>query len=297
MDNSQPAGESVGATLRESVAHLSCVTDTPRLEAELLLARAMGLPRAALVAHPEWQPSPAVLKTYREWLERRAEHWPLPYLTGYVEFFGLEFFVSPDVLIPRPETELLVERALAHRPQVVLDVGTGSGCIGIALAHHLPGVRVYAADLSAAALRVAAANVRRHDLADRVRPIQADLLRPFRGPVDLILSNPPYVAHEEWDALPPSVRQYEPRLALAGGRDGLDVIRQLLAAAPRVLRPGGSLLMEIGSLQGATALALARSLSTVSCAVHPDLAGRDRLLEVRWDRADEGCAGQGGRSA
>lgn len=293
---SQPDGESVGAVLKEGATRLKAVTDAPRLEAELLLAHAMALPRSTIVAHPEWQPPRRVLETYREWVERRAENCPLPYLTGRVEFYGLEFLVSPDVLIPRPETEMLVERALAYRPQVVIDVGTGSGCVGIALAHHLSGVRVYATDLSATALRVAALNIYRHGLADRVQLIQADLLKPFRGPVDLILSNPPYVTHEEWEELPPGVREYEPRLALAGGQDGLDAMRALLAASPSVLRPGGSLLIEIGALQGAAATTLVCSQPSATCAVHPDLAGRDRVLEVRWDCADKGCAGQGGRS-
>ncbi len=272
---------SVGVALREGAARLRAVTDAPRLEAEVLLACATDLSRTVLLGHPEWQLAANQVETYRQWIDRRADGSPLPYLTGRVEFYGLEFAVTPDVLIPRPETETLVDLALQRRPGVVVDVGTGSGCIAVALAAHLPRVLVYATDLSAAALRVAAANVRRHGLWDRVRLVQADLLCPLRGPVDLVVSNPPYVADEERPSLPRSVRRHEPRLALDGGRDGLAVMRRLLASAPRILRRGGSLLVEIGAARGEAAAALARSLLPgAQVVIHPDLAGRDRVLEV-----------------
>jgi release factor glutamine methyltransferase len=198
-----------------------------------------------------------------------------------VEFYGLEFTVTPDVLIPRPETETLVEQALARRPRTVVDVGTGSGCVAVALAVHLPHAWVWATDLSRAALRVAATNARRHGVADRILFIQADLLLPLRGPVDLVVSNPPYVAEEEWPALPPSVREYEPRQALDGGPGGLQVIRRLLEDAPRLLRPGGTLLVEIGADQGSRVTAMVCTcIPGARARIHTDLAGRDRVLEV-----------------
>ncbi len=268
----------VGQVLREAAAYLGQASDAPRLEAEVLLAHVTGIPRASLLAHPEQALSLSHHTAYRSLLHSRASGYPLPYLTGRIEFYGLEFAVTPDVLIPRPETETLVDLACQLRPRVALDVGTGSGCVAVALAVHLPEARVYAVDLSVRALRVAAANARRHGVERRVHPVCGDLVSPFAGPVDLVLSNPPYVAEEEWLALPVSVR-HEPRLALNGGTDGLNVIRRLVAAAPRVLRPGGTLLVEIGAAQGEAAAALARS-SGAQVRVHRDLAGRDRVLEV-----------------
>ncbi len=274
-------GDSVAAALREGAARLASITETPRLEAEVLLAHATGLTRTVLLAHPE-RPLTADERTrYEDLLARRRAGVPLPYLTGRVEFFGLEFTVTPEVLIPRPETETLVERALARAPQTVVDVGTGSGCVAVALAVRLPRARLYATDLSRAALRVAAENARRHGVADRIHFLQADLASPLRGPVDLVVSNPPYVAEEEWASLPESVREYEPRLALDGGPGGLSVVRRLLADAARLLRPGGALLVEIGAGQGPHAVALARAtFPKAYIRIHPDLAGRDRILEV-----------------
>lgn len=269
--------------LIEGVDHLQQVTDVPRLEAEHLLSHTSGCPRAMLLAYPERRLDRAVIHRYRTLLDRRATGYPLPYLTGYVEFYGLDFLVTPDVLIPRPETETLVDRALAHRPRVVVDVGTGSGCVAVALAVHLPKAQVYGTDISAAALRVAASNAHRHGVADRVHFVQCDLIAPLLGSVDLVVANPPYVAAEEWADLPRSIREHEPRIALDGGPDGMAVIRRLLQTAPRILRPGGALLIEIGAAQGQAALSLARALlPSATSAVYPDLAGRDRVLEVRW---------------
>jgi release factor glutamine methyltransferase len=271
----------VGALARWGSASLGAVTDAPRLEAEILLARATGLARPLLLAYPERLLSVPDVAAYRGLVCRRVSGYPLPYLTGKVEFYGLEFAVTPEVLIPRPETETLVDLGLAWRPGVVVDVGTGSGCVAVALAACMPWARVYATDLSAAALRVAAANARRHGVHGRVRLIQCDLAGPLAGPADLVVSNPPYVAEREWALLPESVRRHEPRLALDGGTDGLAVIRRLLAAGPRVLKPGGTLLVEIGASQGAAATAAARSLLPgASVSVHPDLGGRARVLEV-----------------
>lgn len=271
----------IAAALREGATALASVTDTPRLEAEILLAHVTGLTRTTLLAHPERPLTADERARYEDLLARRAAGIPLPYLTGRVEFFGLEFVVTPDVLIPRPETEMLVERALAWDPQTVVDVGTGSGCVAVALAVRSPRARIYATDLSRAALSVAVMNARRHGVADRIHFLQADLASPMRGPVDLIVSNPPYVAEEEWASLPKSVREHEPRPALDGGPGGLRVIRRLLADAARLLRPGGVLLVEIGAGQGSQVAALARAAFPQGrIQVDPDLAGYDRMLEV-----------------
>ncbi len=271
----------VATALREGAAVLAAVTDTPRLEAEVLLAHVTRLARTTLLAHPEQPLSAEEQAHYGDLLARRAAGIPLPYLTGRVEFFGLEFVVTPDVLIPRPETEMLVERALERGPRTVVDVGTGSGCVAVALAVRLPRARIYATDLSRAALRVAVENARRQGVADRIHFLQADLASPLRGPVDLVVSNPPYVAEEEWASLPESVREHEPRLALDGGPGGLRVIRRLLADAARLLRPGGVLLVEIGAGQGTDATVLARAaFPQARIRIHPDMAGRDRILEV-----------------
>jgi release factor glutamine methyltransferase len=277
------AGADTGDVLRAATARLQVVTDTPRLEAELLLASLMERPRTALLAHPEWPVSSAEVETFRMWVERRAAGCPLPYLTGQACFYGLVFDITPDVLIPRPETETLIDLALLRNPRTVVDVGTGSGCVAVALAHHLPTARIYAIDVSGRALRVAAANARRHAVAGRVRLVQGDLMRPLGTRVDLVVSNPPYVSSDEWPSLPQSVRQYEPRIALDGGADGLAVVRRLLASAGRIVRPGGALLVEIGARQGEEAESAARStLPKARVTVHRDLAGRDRVLEVEF---------------
>lgn len=270
----------ISGALQEGTAYLRLVTDAPRLEAELLLSSVTGLSRASLLAHPDQVLPIPHCTTYLSLLHSRASGYPLPYLTRRIEFYGLEFAVTPDVLIPRPETETLVDLARQFQPRRIVDVGTGSGCIAVALAVHLPEARVFASDISAAALRVAAANVRRYGVQERVHLVRGDLVTPFAGPVDLVVSNPPYVAEQEWLSLPVSV-WHEPHMALDGGADGLEVIRRLLLAAPRILRPGGTLLVEIGAVQGQAVAALARSLAADGhIAVHPDLAGRDRVLEL-----------------
>jgi release factor glutamine methyltransferase len=276
--------------LRQAAIEFAPITDVPRLEAEVLLAHVLGTARTVLMAHPERPLTSGQLGRYEALVRRRASNYPLPYLTGRVEFHGLEFEVTPEVLIPRPETETLVDLALARRPASVVDVGTGSGCIAVSLAVRLPDALVYAIDISPAALAVARRNVERHGVAERVRLMVGDVLSPRPGPVDLIVSNPPYVPTGECASLPASIRDYEPRLALDGGPGGLRVIRRLLAQAPAVLRgpdpaqgrPGGGLLIEIGAGQGKAASRLARAFfPEATVRVHRDLVGRDRVLEVQ----------------
>ncbi|MBL7062951.1 MAG: peptide chain release factor N(5)-glutamine methyltransferase [Anaerolineae bacterium] len=275
----------VGASLRWASGVLRQVTDVPRLEAEILLSHVTGLSRTTLLAHPTIQLSNQQTNkptNYHALVRRRASGYPLPYLTGRIEFYNLEFEVTPEVLIPRPETETLVDLALTHRPATVVDVGAGCGCIAVALAAHLPNATVYAIEIAPAALAVARRNVERHGLAARVHLVAGDVLTPLPGPVHLIVSNPPYVSTGDCASLPVSVRDHEPRLALDGGPDGLSVIRRLLAQAPAKLRPGGRLLIEIGAGQGEAATSLAgASFPQATIRVHPDLAGRDRVLEVQ----------------
>lgn len=278
----------LGAARGWAAAELAASTEKPHLEAELLLAALLERSRAYLLAHLDAPLPEAVAATYRAWVLRRAAGEPLPYITGRIEFFGLDFAVSPAVLIPRPETELLVEAALAHVaeragvPPRIADVGTGSGCIAVTLALQLPQARLYALDISPEALAIAQQNAARHGVADRIGFLEGDLLTPLSEPVDLIVSNPPYVAESEWETLPVSVRR-EPRLALLAGADGLAVVRRLLAQTPAKLRPGGLLLVEIGEWQGAAVLELAQqTFPTAECRILTDLAGKDRVLRVRW---------------
>jgi release factor glutamine methyltransferase len=302
----QPSGQECGQALRQAIPALQPITDAPRLEAEVLLAHVLHTSRTWLLAHLEHPLDPNQLTNYQTLVRRRAANYPLPYLTGRVEFYGLEFEVTPDVLIPRPETETLVDLALTNPSisqspnlPIIIDVGTGCGCIAVALAVHLPQATVYATDVSPAALAVARRNAARHRVADRVHLLAGDLLAPWLAPVDLIVSNPPYAAQGELATLPLSVREHEPRLALDGGPDGLAVTRRLLAQAAAALRrpepacpersrrvegrPGGTLLIEIGASQGEAAARAAREhFPAATIRVRPDLAGRDRVLEVLW---------------
>jgi release factor glutamine methyltransferase len=248
----------------------------------MLLAHVLDTSRATLVAHPERTLTNNQLTNYQTLVRRRASGYPLPYLTGSVEFYSLTFEVTPEVLIPRPETETLVDLALARRPETVVDVGTGSGCIAVALAMHLPQATVHAIELSPATLAVARRNAERHGVADRVDLMVGDVLSPRPGPADLIVSNPPYIATGDCASLPTSIRDHEPRLALDGGPDGLAIVRRLLAQAPAVLKSGGAILIEIGADQGEAASRLARTyFSQARVRIHPDLAGRDRVVEIR----------------
>ena len=222
-------------------------------------------------------------------LERRAAREPLAYITGNKEFWSLDFIVTPAVLIPRPETELLVDlaldcaRELPSRQRIkILDIGTGSGAIAVSLAKHLPESEVWAVDISAASLRVAEANAKRHNVAERIRFLQGDLLDALDqvgATFDLILSNPPYVRSAELAGLAPEIRDWEPRTALDGGVDGLDYSRRLIGAAPSHFNEGGRMLLEIGSDAAQAVVDLfARAGCYEPARVHRDYAGRDRAV-------------------
>ena len=245
-------------TLHQAIAQgaskLSGITAQPRRDAELLLLHLIGRDRAFLLTHRDTPLTAEQAAQYESWLERRAAHEPIQYILGVQEFFGLTFAVTRDVLIPRPETEHLVEALLAivphDQPLRIADIGTGSGAIAVALAHALPHAQVTALDISAAALAVAKGNAQTHHVADRMRFLQSDLLSAIAGErFDAIVSNPPYVAEDDRASLEPQVRDYEPAAALFAGPSGLDVYERLIPPALAALKPGGWLLMEIGQGQ------------------------------------------------
>jgi len=261
--------------------------DDAALEADLLVAACLEVERSFLPAHGDAMLTPVQEKRLRAWVERRSRREPLAYITGRRWFYGLEFVVTPAVLIPRPETEGLVELALAwlqtrRMTATVVDVGTGSGAVAVALACHTPPtVSIWAGDIAPAALAVAQTNARRHGVADRIAWFCGDLLAPLTTTVDLILANLPYVAGTERDRLMPEVRDFEPPEALFAGADGLSLIERLLAQAPSHLKPGGALLLEIGYGQGEAVLALARAaFPHAHLTLHPDLAGIERVLQI-----------------
>jgi len=258
--------------------------EEPEREAVALAAWALDAPVAAMLAHPERMLSDDEETRLRDAITRRAAREPFAYITGRKEFYGLELVVDRRVIVPRPETEHVVEQTLAiareFEPPVIADIGTGSGCIALALAANLERAVIYATDSSQDALEVAAANVRRHNLGDRVRLLRGDLLDPLPESVHIIVSNPPYIASGEFPRLMPEVRDYEPREALDGGADGLAVIRRLIDEAPQRLRDRGALVVEIGADQGPRALALARTRFAEARTEH-DLAGLDRVVVAR----------------
>lgn len=266
------------------------ITATPDLDAVVLLGHITGATRAALLAYPERALAARDAATFAALVRRRLNSEPIAYLTGHKEFMGLDLLTDARALIPRPETELLVEAALAvARAQldrgaapVAADIGTGSGAIALALAALEPRLpRVYATDLSAGALALAAENARRLGVAERVTLLQGDLLAPLPEPVDLLLANLPYVAPRDAAILPRDVRGYEPELALYGAEDGLGHFRRFFAAAHDHLRPGAALFLEFGYDQRLALEALARaSFPGARARVVADYAGWDRLLIV-----------------
>jgi len=259
------------------------------LDARLLLQHLTGLTRSQLVLRADQALDEPTVARYLDLVAQRSRRIPLQYLTGSQEFWSLDFAVSPAVLIPRPETEFLLEqvvRTCAGTPIVrALDLCTGSGVIAVVLAREL-GCTVVAADISAAALRVATANFARHGLTDRVLPVVSDLFAGLdrHHPFDCIVSNPPYVAEEEIDRLEPEVALAEPRLALSGGPGGMQCLERIAVEARAFLRPGGWLFVEIGADQGEAVATLFRSTipGYGEVRVIDDWAGRPRVLRARY---------------
>lgn len=267
------------AKAREGYPRVTSIT------AQALLAHVTGRGRSWLLAHPEARLGEEEAARFSALLARAAAGEPLAHLVGEREFCGLPFTITPDVLIPRPETESLVEAVLdwAHRhskPTLsIVDVGTGSGAIAIALAVMLPLARVAAVEISEEALEIARYNAERYEVAARIHFVQGDLLNDLTGPFDVIVANLPYINHEELSAL--EVGRWEPRVALDGGPDGLDLIRALLRQAPSRLARGGLLLLEIGYDQGERVVSLCRAaFPGATVTLRPDLAGLDRVVHV-----------------
>lgn len=260
----------------------------PRLEAELLLAHVLEESTLRVITHDERPLTPAQWETYQQVVRQRGSGYPLQYITGRQEFMSLMFKVTPQVLIPRSDTEVLVETVLAlkgdfaGRPCRILDVGTGSGAIAVSLAFYWPEAQVTAVDLSPGALAVARENARRHGV--QVEWVQGDGLTPFLAAgrqFDLIVSNPPYIPSPQLSSLQREV-QHEPALALDGGPDGLRFYRRLAGEAPGCLAPGGYLALEIGWDQGEAVKVLLLAAGFQAVTVHPDYAGRDRVVTGRW---------------
>lgn len=280
---------SIAEALREATELLQTngISD-PRREGSSLLQHVLDRDRTFLIAHPEFLVAQVQLEKFRELVKRRAIGEPLQYITAQQEFFGLNFEVTKAVLIPRPETELLIETALellaGTERATICDVGTGSGCIAITLLHQLSAATATAIDISAAALEVAQRNATRHGVSQQMTFVNSDCfleLNPDEFSFDLIASNPPYVSDVELEGLQREVREFEPHTALAGGVDGLDVVRRLLHEAGRFLKKEGHLLIEIGFNQAQGVEQLVDPKSWTLEAIQPDLQGIPRLVVLQ----------------
>lgn len=274
---------SSGDWLIEARKRLEPLSPDAWLEAQLLLAHALQKNRTWVLTHLEIALEAGQQERLDGLLARRLDGVPLPYLLGHWEFFGLDFTVSPDVLIPRPETELLVEQALAwlknHPGRRAADVGTGSGCIAVSLAKCQSYLHLVATDQSTSAIKIAAANASRHGVADRIQFLHTNLLDGITGPLDLVVANLPYIPSATLEEL--LVAKYEPLSALDGGPQGLSLIEELLKDASRWWTPGGAILLEIESGQGESAPALAQALlPRARVSLLPDLAGLPRVVKL-----------------
>ncbi|SDF00610.1 peptide chain release factor N(5)-glutamine methyltransferase [Sporolituus thermophilus] len=261
---------------------------TPRLDAEVLLSHILGRDRLYLYLNYDQPLEPAELAAFREAVKQRALRVPVAYITGHKEFMGLDFIVTSDVLVPRPDTEVLVEAALARlagvSAPVILDLGVGSGAIIVSLLHRLKAATGVGVDISPGALKVAAANAQKHGVAARLALKQGDLFAPVAGRTfHAIVSNPPYIPDGDLAGLEPEVR-HEPRTALAGGADGLDFYRRIVAGAPGHLNEGGFLAVEVGRGQAAAVAGLAAMSGLGVEAVIRDYAGIERVVIMRRDR-------------
>lgn len=295
----------IRGALKEGIAHLrDAGVESHTLAAELLLLHVLKKERAWIYAHPEEQISEADEQSYFHLLARRADGEPVQHLTGKQEFWSLDFEVSPDVLIPRPETEHVIEVALdrlavreihAGRPQkndgqglLIADIGTGSGCIAIALAKELPAAQIYATDISLAALAVAKRNAEYHNATAQIHFLEGNLLQSLKGSptvpnhslplLDLIVSNPPYVGRREKNSLAREVRDHEPESALYGGEEGYELYADLIAQAAQHLKPGGLLVLELGHSSLTAVRPLLDAPVWANVGVVQDLAGLPRVI-------------------
>jgi len=279
----------VGEALRAAERILEMAgCDTPRGDAQWIGAHALGMSRAGIFVDANREFPEDKRELFELLIARRAHREPLGYVVGTVNFRGLELEIGPGVLVPRPETEITAGRAIELARErgrsTVVDVGAGSGAIALAVAAEVPSARVFATEPSAAARAWALRNLARTGL--RVTLLPGEMLDPLHpalgGAVDVIVSNPPYVPDERWTTLPPEVREHEPREAVVGGPDGLDVLMTLLEEAPRWLAIGGWLVVELDEQQAGTIAKLLRAIGYADVAVTADLAGRERIVEGRW---------------
>ncbi|HUY19725.1 MAG TPA: peptide chain release factor N(5)-glutamine methyltransferase [Candidatus Binataceae bacterium] len=276
-----PVRDSIESAVRR-LSHAG--VETARLDAELLMAHACGATRAEVLAGRD-APSPQAAAQFEQFVARRAAREPLAYIVGRREFYALDLIVTPAVLIPRPETETVVDAALAFIADApgarVLDLGTGSGCIAIAIAANAPRARIVATDVSAAALEVARANAMRLHLTARVDFVCGDLFEAVNGArFDLVVSNPPYV--EDGATLAPEISDFEPPLALYAGPDGLAFYRRIAASIRDHLEPGGMLIVEVGATQADAVAALCREAGAINVEATRDLAGAQRIVQARF---------------
>lgn len=279
-------------SIREALAYGRRILEqspSPALDARLLLQHVLQKEHPFLIAHDDTLLTAAQTGQFHALLDQARQGQPIPYLIGRAPFFGRDFAVSPVVLIPRPETEQLVDAAVAwarSRPDPVraVDVGTGSGCIAVTLAHVLPDADIIAIDISREALSLARENAQQHGVGDHIDFRQGDLLAPIRGQLDLIVANLPYIGVGEWTMLDDAVKLYEPTTALKGGGDGLDLVRKLLGQARTRLRPNGAIFLEIGWQQGQAAQAAAQTAwPAAHVEVRQDYAGHDRIIVIQTD--------------
>jgi release factor glutamine methyltransferase len=277
--------------LSDITDRLASISDTPALDASVLIAHIIDKPRTWVMAHSELTLTNEQQSQLDDALAQLKKGMPLPYVLGCWEFFGMEFDITPDVLIPRPETELLVEKAIIWMQEskvrrTVADVGTGSGIIAASIAMNIPNAQILATDISPQALAVAKNNARKFNVADRINFVRCDILPPHPKSLsteehfDLLCANLPYIPTETLHNLP--IYGREPTLALDGGADGLDLFRKLMSVAPEWMAPNSLILLEIEATLGVQALNLACDMfSRAEIHLHKDLTGRDRLLEIR----------------
>jgi release factor glutamine methyltransferase len=277
----------LGELLEWAVTELKAAgVDTPHLDARILLAEAVNLPTKDIYAHPEIIPSSEAIQQFYEWVRRRRHREPLPYIIGKKEFYGLSFEISSSVLIPRPETEVLVEtsiRLLKGVPNpTIADIGVGSGAIALSLAYHLKDATIYCTEKSADALKIARRNAARLNVGHKVHFLEGDLLKPLTGKTfDLIVSNPPYIPTTEIDTLQPEITKYEPRQALDGGPDGLLYYRIIVPQSPNYLKNGGWLAVEVGAGQATEVVSLFQIEGFKDIHTVADLAGIERVVVGR----------------
>lgn len=278
-------------TIQEELAQAMAIlrraqVDTSQLDAEVLMAHALGVPRVHVISYPGQRLRHDVAHRFEEMIARRAKREPLAYITDEKEFWGLSFDVTPAALIPRPETETLVEAALSslkgRANPLVADIGAGSGCVAIAIVIELPDAVVYATEVSSDAAALARRNALKHQVEIRVAVLEGDLFGPIsedlRGKLDAVVSNPPYIPSAEMDFLQPEIANYEPRGALDGGPDGMEYHRRILTAARDWLRPGGLVHLEVGVGQAEKVTAYAREQGYAQLRITSDLAGIGRVV-------------------